>query len=373
VNPNLLVIDSGNWSDTNETTGPLKSDFIFKTMQRLGTDVVALGERELKNVDRVFELAGEAPVVVSNNLTRNGEPVGAPPLVRDIGGVRVGVFSLIQDTVVERAGDVAKAEFEAEDIFEASDRIVAELNDQGAEIIVMMSQLELAFADSVIRRHNDDIDVALLGYKGSMRKTHTEVGPAITIRAGSRGQHAGYVDLQVDPDGNIVDYGGSTIVLGGRIDKDPATLVMVNEVKAEVERLRKEAQALRQTEFQNQQQADRFLGAETCARCHQEEFEKWQSGPHAHAWTTLVDLGMESNDECVSCHVTGHDQLTGFENAQMKPNLASVQCEACHNMGTLHEPIGEADQVAANCMSCHDGDNSPEFDLTSYLEKIRHW
>ena len=123
-NANLLVIDSGNWSDNNQTFGQIKTDFIFKTMQRIGTDVVALGERELKGgVDRVLELAGDSPVVLANNLTRDGEPVGAPPLVRDVGGVRVGVFSLIQDTIVDRGGDEAKASFAAGDVFAASDRI----------------------------------------------------------------------------------------------------------------------------------------------------------------------------------------------------------------------------------------------------------
>ena len=52
----------------------------------------------------------------------------------------------------------------------------------------------------------------------------------------------------------------------------------------------------------------------------------------------LPDLGRV--DRCVSCHVTGHDQATGFESASMKPDLSSVQCDACHNMGTLHEPVG---------------------------------
>ena len=68
-----------------------------------------------------------------------------------------------------------------------------------------------------------------------------------------------------------------------------------------------------------------------------------------------------------------YGQSTGFESARMKPDLAAVQCEACHNMGTLHEPVGKEDQIAATCATCHDPENSPDFDLTAYLEKIRHW
>ena len=146
-------------------------------------------------------------------------------------------------------------------------------------------------------------------------------------------------------------------------------------MKAETGRAAKEGQIIKQREYSNQLEVDRYIGAEMCARCHESEYEKWSATAHASAWTTLVDVDMHESGDCVSCHVTGHGEKTGFEDFRMKPNLAGVQCEACHNMGTLHAVGGEdrASLSADACVGCHDAENSPDFDLTDYLEKIRHW
>lgn len=195
------------------------------------------------------------------------------------------------------------------------------------------------------------------------------------VRPGNRGQYVGYVDLVVNPAGEIVEYGGRSIVLGDKVEKDPAILTLVAEMNAESGRAQMEGQLLKQKEYSRQLEVDRFIGAEMCARCHESEYDKWADSAHAHAWTTLVDMNMHETDDCVTCHVTGYGEATGFEDYRLVPNLAGVQCEACHNMGTLHAVDGSdrASLKADACVGCHDAENSPDFDLTGYLDKIRHW
>jgi len=369
------VLDAGNFGDLNPSYGLLKSDFMFKAMQRSGYDAVTPGEREFKwDLAHWEEMAAGSPEILANNLVdQDGGSVGQPPMIRDIGGVKVGVFGLVHSDIIQRGGPEAQRTYAALDIFESSDAIMDDLRAADCEIVVLMAQMELSYADSLVRRH-PDIDVAVLGHRSGLRTTHATVENTILMRTGSRGQYLGWLDLEVDPAGEIVEFGGQAIMLDDHIEHDPAVQTMVNEVKAEIDRLKNEDKLLKQSEFQNQQQVDRYLGAQTCARCHQPEFEQWQVSGHARAWETLVEVGMETNEECVSCHVTGYGQTTGFESARIKPDLTDVQCEACHQMGTLHES-GEAQAQfdLSSCGSCHDAVNSPEFDATAYLERIKHW
>lgn len=379
--PDLLLLDAGNWSDRNQATGQLKADFIFRMMKRMGYDAVTLGDRELaeSSVAHYDELAGDdGPAVLMSNVGDGkipgtvAESAGDGVLVRDVNGVKVGTFSLVHDQVIEHAQKKAGT-LQADDIFTSAERITKELTDQGAELIVCMAQMELSFADSVVRRV-PEIDVCILGHRGGLRRTHSLINDTVMMRVGTRGQYLGWADLVIDPEGKFVEFDGKSVTID--VDKYPMNqeiAVLVNELQAEIERLQKEERMVAQIQYQNEQETDRFLGAEACARCHEPEYEQWKNGPHAHAFATLSEVGMDTNDECVSCHVTGAGEKTGFQSARMHPDLTNVQCESCHAMGTQHEMNGEATLVADACVSCHDQENSPEFDPDSYMERIRHW
>ena len=93
------------------------------------------------------------------------------------------------------------------------------------------------------------------------------------------------------------------------------------------------------------------------------------------AFDALVEGNQDFNEECVGCHVVGFGRKGGFANAKATPELANVQCEACHGPGSIHAESPAAGYGAAgarSCLRCHDPQNSPEFDFYSYWPKIRH-
>ena len=128
-----------------------------------------------------------------------------------------------------------------------------------------------------------------------------------------------------------------------------------------------------------------------------------EASAHAAAYATLAELDPPRNydPECVSCHVVGWHPSRffpyqgGYESPEKTPHLENVGCEDCHGPGQGHvvaekgkdEKLQKKMQLAVritkeeaadplsgkqNCFSCHDGDNSPQFDFKTYWPLIEH-
>ena len=89
--------------------------------------------------------------------------------------------------------------------------------------------------------------------------------------------------------------------------------------------------------------------------------------------------------ECVTCHTTGFEYNTGWVSEEKTPYLKGNQCENCHGPGSKHvaEPDNKdfrkamaltPEQAEKNrlCLSCHDGDNSPHFEMAKFYGQIAH-
>lgn len=147
----------------------------------------------------------------------------------------------------------------------------------------------------------------------------------------------------------------------------------------------------------------RFVGAKKCGECHKKAYEKWAASPHHHATDTLLNVKptpRHFDPECLSCHVTGWDAqaylpyVGGYEGLDETPHLMGNGCENCHGPGASHAEAEEARGARRNlalleqfrsemrrtratieeqtCTKCHDLDNSPQFDFSTYWPKIAH-
>jgi len=118
-----------------------------------------------------------------------------------------------------------------------------------------------------------------------------------------------------------------------------------------------------------------YVGASTCAGCHSEQYAVWERTGHAHAMATLERKNEQFDNECVRCHVVGFEK-GGFQTLITTPQLANVQCEACHGPGrdhTLSPAKGYGVmQTPVGCTQCHTMPNSPDFNFETYWPKIKH-
>jgi len=143
----------------------------------------------------------------------------------------------------------------------------------------------------------------------------------------------------------------------------------------------------------------RFVGSAKCQSCHEKSHDIWRKTGHGRAFDTLVNLDPPRNfdPECISCHVTGWHPTkffpyqSGYESREKTPHLIDAGCEACHGPGEKHAAaemrnnekeqetyrkamvVTKAESKAKQCYSCHDLDNSPDFDFDQYWPFVEHY
>jgi hypothetical protein len=122
-------------------------------------------------------------------------------------------------------------------------------------------------------------------------------------------------------------------------------------------------------------EGDGYAGWKTCAGCHDGIAAKWQTSRHAKAFDSLKKTNQQNLPKCVACHVTGYEQPDGFIDDEITPELAAVQCEACHGQGKKHaagagkKAIRTAPPVEV-CRRCHTSAQDPNFDYRKKSQKI---
>ena len=132
-----------------------------------------------------------------------------------------------------------------------------------------------------------------------------------------------------------------------------------------------------------------YVGSEACKVCHPTAYDAWTKTRHFQAWDTLVKAEADPTrygwpvtkyPDCVSCHVVGFREQTGFVSAEDTPNLTAVGCERCHGPGSAHmtnpamNKLGIHGGVLASvvCTQCHDFEQSPDFLYSDKWKLIEH-
>lgn len=115
--------------------------------------------------------------------------------------------------------------------------------------------------------------------------------------------------------------------------------------------------------------APHFAGSRACIECHQSIHDTAMNTLHAQAFSSLQQMGQDTNPSCLPCHTVGYGVPTGFINAVVTPQLEGVQCENCHGPSGNHaanpdDPTARPRlEIAAQvCGGCHTGPHQPTFE-----------
>ncbi|PIE22629.1 MAG: hypothetical protein CSA62_11690 [Planctomycetota bacterium] len=142
----------------------------------------------------------------------------------------------------------------------------------------------------------------------------------------------------------------------------------------------------------------KYVGNASCAECHPAAAKVWAKTKHAHAWESLVERGkrdhwpVTQHPECVSCHVVGYGEKSGFITITKSKHLKDVGCESCHGPGSRHTQFWEKEAATLDgteyelakqkglmpkigfnrCFHCHTLEQSPGFLPQERWKQIEH-
>jgi predicted CXXCH cytochrome family protein len=123
------------------------------------------------------------------------------------------------------------------------------------------------------------------------------------------------------------------------------------------------------------EQSATYVGGIKCAPCHSAIKDSWQNTRHAKAMEGLKKSKQENLPACVKCHVTGYEKDGGFVDYELTPEMAGVQCEACHGPGSEHSASPAKKNIVkkpdtALCRQCHTVKQDPGFDYAAKVKNV---
>jgi hypothetical protein len=372
----VVLVDNGGFFPEIEAERD-KAWFLMDAMKVLGTDAVGVGDRDLK-----FGLAflkaqvkrTQLPMVSSNLLDKKSKkPVFPPYVIKKNGGGTIGIFSLMSEKAdLGPARDsLAVAEPSA-----VAKQVVTDLRKKGATTVILLSQLGKVESEDLVSAV-DGIDAVMVGHDVPLIQKGRMVKNTTACYGGEQGQYICRTELTLDAKKHVTSGDAEAIILGPEVGEKPEVAKLVKSFEDGFnEKMRKTEmeRAASQEKKSVENSPDHYLGAELCIRCHAEEGAQWKTTSHSMAWQTLVEVKKDATPECIPCHVVGYNKPGGFVSAATTPQLGNVQCENCHGMGTQHEAFASTPAMITDktCVTCHHGENDPEFSFDKKLAMIAH-
>ena len=353
-----------------------KSEVILRSMGAMGYDALGIGEVELNyGVDFLLDTAREAklPLVCANLYSkRTGKTLVQPYLIAKRGKIKVAVLGLMDDVLeLTDPRQSPQDSLIIKDPIMVAHELIPTLKKK-ADIVVLLSHMGYA-KSSKLAMEIPELDVLVTGHNPSVNMEARKEGNALGMMTGSRGQYVGYLLLRLGDKETIDTYESKLVPLDGRIKLSPLVERFVNEYNAQEKKVSEERAKLEHDEALSHAGENRYLGEETCKRCHGDIYTKVAEMGHAKAYAGLARTNSEGLSDCLPCHTTGFGAPTGFASASSMPDLKNVQCESCHGMGTGHKRDGTYGVVAEKtCLVCHTKERSPDFSYKTYLRKIAH-
>lgn len=211
-NPDLLLIDSGDFSQGSPFYTMFKGDVEVGLMNLMGYDAATIGNHEfdfgLENMARIFKMA-KFPVVCANyDFTGTCvEGLVKPYVIIKRNGLKIGLFGLSPQ--LEGLVDLSKCKGVTYlDPVEVGNRVAAELkHDKKCDVVICVSHLGWLrpdeMGDQKVLASSKDIDLVLGGHSHSyfkaLRYVNNADGKAVPVdQNGKNAMYVGKLTLSFD-------------------------------------------------------------------------------------------------------------------------------------------------------------------------------
>ncbi|MCL2304535.1 MAG: hypothetical protein FWC43_04250 [Planctomycetaceae bacterium] len=404
----VVAIDGGDLCNGKaDKQAELKFDHTLDAFRMMGYDAVGLGMNDLAFSAQVLlgytvELSDTKSMFTAANVAPYdfNDAYLAPYKIVEKNGVKLGIVSVITNN---RLADIQDQEIARENPVTRLREIIPKLDAAECQYLIMIVHGKrgtvLKETEKILDAFPNKFSIVLVSDPPAEppRRLPRMIGDCYVIEVGEKGKFAIVLGLF---EGENTPPKYQSVALDSRYNNSPVVMKMMKEYQ---ERLKEEGPSgLNLKSYSNPNTAlmGKFIGSKECQSCHEPSYDVWKKTRHATAWKSLIETANPPRNydpDCVGCHVVGwnpqsvYPYIGGFDigNQEKTRHLTNVGCESCHGPGENHKnaeldsnktkqaelrqavrlPLENAQK---NCVSCHDGDNSPNFNFETYWSKIKH-
>ncbi len=366
----VSIIEGGDFVGGEEVVG-----YLMRVYSILGYQCVALSPRDEKRLSVIRTNADGTPLL----LPPQGTQLSTFPLKGKT--LQALLVNLGQPPVKERKDFVSSAGRQVG----GWERLIAQLRNlrQSSVVLVAVAYLNRNEATEVLPRLRGVVDVLLID--DNLSSGNAEA-PLNALKAGEkingvyvaalpqvRSAVLSLMFWQGQSDREPFRVEGQWLYASGQPDHPQVKQIVDEYYQKRQKQLEQEMQRLMKIATQRE-----YLPPEFCGSCHQPQYEQWLTTGHAHAVETL-EKQKRMDRSCLTCHSLEF-RMRGVVTERKKRGVECVDCHAelqdpatakMHGQRPSERPTTKIVNETV-CLRCHDQQNSPNFNLQTYLPKVTH-
>ncbi|HBD64997.1 MAG TPA: multifunctional 2',3'-cyclic-nucleotide 2'-phosphodiesterase/5'-nucleotidase/3'-nucleotidase [Clostridiales bacterium] len=238
ANPNTLVLDAGDTLHGMPIVNISKGENAIKMLQAAGYDYMTIGNHDFNyGKERLLELKDMSKVgmLSANILDEKGKTLFTPYVIKEVGGVKVGIFGLSTPETAYKTSPANVVGLTFEDPVKTSEKMVAELKDK-TDVIIALVHLGLDESSEITSKKLAEkvkgIDVIVDGHSHTTLETGMLVNDVLIAQTGNYDKNLGYVNIEVQK-GNVVSKTSQLLAAGAAANTvpDPELAKAIDEIK----------------------------------------------------------------------------------------------------------------------------------------------
>ena len=198
-NPNTLLLMSGDTISPSVESITYKGAQMIEAWNAIGLDYATFGNHEFDfGPDVLKQRIGESKFgwIAANVIDKqSNQPFGGarPYVVREFGGVKIGIFGLVlpETKITSKPGD----NVEFRNSCDTAKEIVSELHGQGVKVVVALTHLSMREDKEVARCAGVNLIVG--GHEHTLLESHAGNAPIFKMTSDAR--ELGRIDLNINP------------------------------------------------------------------------------------------------------------------------------------------------------------------------------
>jgi len=202
-NPNTLFLMAGDTISPSVESITYKGAQMIEAWNAIGLDYATYGNHEFDfGPDVLAQRVTESKFgwIAANVIDkRTGQPFGGAKrfVVREFGGVKIGLFGLVlpETKITSRPGD----NVEFRNACDTAKEVVSELHGQGVKVVIALTHLSMREDKEVARCSG--VNVIIGGHEHTLLESHAGNAPIFKMTSDAR--ELGQIDLNILPSGEL--------------------------------------------------------------------------------------------------------------------------------------------------------------------------